>query len=164
VSYVDALVISAACPRPIRFVMDHRIYNIPLLNFIFRTGKAIPIASSKEDPAVLEQAYDAIADALKAGDLVCIFPEGSLTYDGEIAEFRAGVKKIVDRTAVPVIPLALQGLWGSFFSRHADSGWTRLKRGICARIAVKVGAAVSTEEATPDHLRAQVASLRGSAK
>jgi hypothetical protein len=164
VSYVDALVISAACPRPIRFVTDHRIYNIPLLNFIFRTGKAIPIAPSKEDLAVLEQAYDTVADALKAGDLVCIFPEGGLTYDGEIAEFRAGVKKIVERTPVPVIPLALQGLWGSFFSRHADSGWQRLKRGIFAGIAVKAGAAVPAAEATPDVLRAQVAALRGSCK
>jgi hypothetical protein len=161
VSYVDALVISAACRRPIRFVMDHRIFRIPLLNFIFRTGKAIPIASAKENPEVLERAYDAISAALRDGDLVCIFPEGSLTTDGEIAEFKSGIKKIVDRTPVPVVPLALQGLWGSVFTRDSKPALRRLRRGLFARIVIKAGKLVQPAEATPDLLRAQVMELRG---
>ena len=77
VSFVDALIIAAGCRRPIRFVMDHNIFRIPLLNFIFRTSKTIPIAPAKENPQLLEKAYDEIAAALQNGDLVGIFPEGA---------------------------------------------------------------------------------------
>ena len=77
--------------RPIRWVMDHRIFSVPLLSFFFRTARAIPIAPAREDPETLERAYDAIAQALERGELVGIFPEGRLTRDGEIAEFRGGV-------------------------------------------------------------------------
>jgi len=164
VSYVDALVIAAACRRPIRFVMDYRIFKIPLLNFIFRTGKAIPIAGAKEDPVVLAQAYDSIANALGSGDLVCIFPEGCLTVNGDIAAFRPGMCNIIERTPVRVIPLALQGLWGSFFTRHKEPGWRRLKRGIFANIGLKVGASLPAGQVTPDLLRDQIATLRGARK
>ena len=78
VSFVDALIITAACRRPIRFVMDHNIFRNPVLNFIFRTGKAIPIASAKEDPQLLEKAYDEIAGALEHGDLVAFFRKAEL--------------------------------------------------------------------------------------
>jgi hypothetical protein len=161
VSYVDALVISAACRRPIRFVMDHRIFRIPLLSFIFRTSKAIPIAPAKEDPQVLERAYDVIDAALKNGDLVCIFPEGNLTSDGEIAEFKSGVKKIVDRTPVPVVPLALQGLWGSVFTRDSKPALRRIKHGLFAKIEVRAGDSVQPADVTPDLLRDHVMALRG---
>ena len=110
VSYVDALVIGAASPRPIRFVMDHKIFKTPLMGWIFRTAKAIPIAPAKEDPWLMEKAYIDIAQALHEGDLVCIFPEGKLTATGELNEFRGGIAKIVERSKVPVIPMALRGL------------------------------------------------------
>lgn len=162
VSLVDALVIAAASPRPIRFVMDHRIFKMPLLNFIFRTGKAIPIASSKEDPRILAQAYDAIAVALADGDLVCVFPEGGLTADGGVSEFKSGIRRIVERTPVSVVPLALQGLWGSFFSRKDGAAMRRWPRGFFSRIGLRVGAVVAASEAHPDALREQVIALRGS--
>ena len=106
-SLADALIITAACRRPIRFVMYYAIFNVPVLRFIFRSMKAIPIAGAKEAPDVLEQAYEDIAAALADGQLVCIFPEGQLTYDGEIGPFRPGVRRILDRTPVPVVPMAL---------------------------------------------------------
>src|SRR4029453_2617716 len=118
VSFVGALVFAAASRRRIRFVMDHSIFKIPVLNFVFRTSHAIPIASRKEDPARLEQAYDAVAKALEEGELVCIFPEGQITKTGDLNPFRQGVERIVHRTPVPVVPMALRGLWGSFFSRE----------------------------------------------
>jgi len=164
VSYVDALVISAACPRPIRFVMDHQIFSIPVLSFIFRTGRAIPIAPAREDPDALERAYDTIAKALEEGDLVGIFPEGKITYDGTLNPFKPGVKKIVDRTPVPVVPLALQGLWGSFFSRDGGAAmtkWTRLSRSFFYRIGLAVGRPVPAQEVTPEDLHATVLQLRG---
>ena len=163
VSWVDALVVAAASPRPIRFVMDHRIFNIPVLNFIFRTGKAIPIASQKENPQILEQAYDRIAAALAVGDLVCIFPEGGLTLDGEMGEFKSGIQRIVDRTSVPVVPMALQGLWGSFFSRRQGGGM-RWPRGLFTKIGIRVGAMVPAHEVQPARLQQQVLALRGNWK
>jgi len=109
-SLADALVIAASCRRPIRFLMYYTIFNIPGLNFIFRSMKAIPVAPAKLDPRLLEKAYDEVAKALDDGQLVCIFPEGQLTSDGEIAEFRSGVSHILERTSVQVIPMALSGL------------------------------------------------------
>ncbi|HXF67347.1 MAG TPA: MFS transporter [Burkholderiales bacterium] len=162
VSYVDALVIAAACRRPVRFVMDHRIFGIPVLNFVFRTGRAIPIAPAKEDPELLERAFDEIARALENGDLVCIFPEGRITDTGELYPFRPGIARILARTPVPVVPLALRGLWGSFFSRMGGAAMTRpFRRGILSRIGLVAGEPLAPELATPEQLQARVAALRG---
>jgi 1-acyl-sn-glycerol-3-phosphate acyltransferase len=162
VSYVDAIVIMAASPRPIRFVMDHRIFKTPLLGFIFRTAKAIPIAPAKEDPWLMEKAFVDIAQALHEGELVCIFPEGKLTRDGEMGEFRGGVAKIVERSKVPVIPMALRGLWGSVFSRDPANVFERsLTRGLRSRLALAVGRPVPPQEVTPEGLYEQVLALRG---
>ena len=162
VSFVDALVIAAGCRRPIRFVMDHRIFRIPLLNFVFRTSRTIPIAPSREDPALLEKAYEEIALALEAGDLVAIFPEGRITDTGEMYPFRNGIRRILDRTPVRVVPLALRGLWGSFFSRRdgpAMSRPTRMRP--LSRIELVGGPPVEPAAATPEALQALVAGLRG---
>ncbi len=162
VSYVDAIVIMAASPRPIRFVMDHRIFKIPLLSWIFKTAKAIPIASAKEDPWLMEKSFVDIAQALHDGELVCIFPEGKLTASGELNEFRSGIQKIIDRTPVPVIPMALCGLWGSMWTRSAGNPFGRsFKRGPLSRLALVVGQPVAPMQATPELLQQQVASLRG---
>ena len=162
VSFVDALVIMAACKRPIRFVMDHHIFRWPLLNFVFRTSKAIPIASAKEDPAMMEKAFDEVARALDAGDLVGIFPEGKITADGSINPFRPGITRILARNPVPVVPMALRGLWGSFFSRKDGAAMTRpFRRGVLSKIELVVGVAVPAAEALPERLQADVAALRG---
>ncbi len=162
VSYVDALIIAAACRRPIRFVMDYNIFRIPVLNFVFRTGGAIPIASSREDPALLERAYDEIARGLEQGDLVGVFPEGRLTDNGEMYPFRPGIQRIVDRTPVPVVPLALRGLWGSFFSRKGGSAMTRpFRRGVLSKIALVVAPPVAPQQVTPEGLQQTVLALRG---
>lgn len=162
VSYVDALVIGAASPRPIRFVMDHRIFKTPLLGWLFRSAKAIPIASAKEDPWIMEKAYVDIAQALHEGDLVCIFPEGRLTSTGELNEFRGGVAKIVERSKVPVIPMALRGLWGSLLTRDKANLFERsLARGWRSRLALAVGLPVPPQQATPEFLQQQVLALRG---
>jgi len=162
VSFVDALVIAAACRRPIRFVMDHNIFRIPVLNFVFRTSRTIPIASAREDPVLLERAYDEIARALEAGDLVGIFPEGRITDTGELYTFRAGIKRIIDRTPVPVIPMALRGLWGSFFSRKDGPAMSRpFRRAPFLPISLVAAAPVAPLDVTPEGLQAQVQALRG---
>ena len=165
VSFVDAVVIMGASPRPIRFVMDHNIFRTPVLSFIFRTGKAIPIAGRKEDPELMERAFDEAAQALREGDLVGIFPEGKITDTGELLPFRSGVTRILERTPVPVVPMALRGLWGSFFSRKDGAAMTKpFRRGVFSRIELVVGGAVSSEQATPEALQAEVLRLRGSSK
>jgi 1-acyl-sn-glycerol-3-phosphate acyltransferase len=162
VSYVDALVIAAACRRPIRFVMDHRIFGTPVLSFVFRTARAIPIASAKENPELMERAFAEVDRALKTGDLVAIFPEGRITDTGELYPFRPGVKRILEAAPVPVVPMALSGLWGSFFSRMGGRAMTRLRRFVPFRgIRLAVGEAVAAALATPESLRERVLALRG---
>jgi hypothetical protein len=162
VSFVDALVILAASPRPIRFVMDHRIFAIPVLSFVFRTAKAIPIAPAKEDPALLERAYDEVAAALAQGELVGIFPEGRITEDGEIGLFRTGVSRIVERTPVPVVAMALKGLYGSYFSRRGGAAMTRpFRRGMFSRIALEVAPPLAPAQATPEALKERIQAMRG---
>jgi 1-acyl-sn-glycerol-3-phosphate acyltransferase len=162
VSFVDALVILAASPRPIRFVMDHQVFKTPIISFIFKTAKAIPIAPAKEDEALLNAAYDKVAEALEAGDLVGIFPEGRITDNGEIHPFRGGIKRIIDRTPVPVVPMALRGLWGSFFSRKGGPAMTKpFRRGMLSKIGLAVAVPVPAAAVTPDAMQAAVGALRG---
>lgn len=162
VSFVDALLLMANLRRPVRFVIYYKIFNIPLLRFMFRTAGAIPIAGQKEDPLLLQQAYDAIDAALAAGEVVCLFPEGALTRDGEIAPFRSGVEKILARRAVPVVPMALRGLWGSVWSRR-DSMLhrARLPRRFRARVELVVDAPLAPPQVSAAALEARVRALRG---
>jgi len=164
VSYVDAIVIAACVRRPIRFVMDHRIFRAPLLSFIFRAMRTIPIASARESAALKQRAFAEVAAALAAGEIVGIFPEGRLTRTGDINPFRPGVRQIVEATAVPVVPMALRGLWGSFFSRSRQGGAMRRMRGLFSTVALVAAAPIPAEDATTDVLFGQVSALRGEAR
>jgi hypothetical protein len=161
VSYVDAVVIAGCVRRPIRFVMDHQIFRVPVLSFIFRTMRTIPIAPAKEDAALKERAFADVAKALSEGEIVGIFPEGRLTSTGEVGDFRPGLERIVRETPVPVVPLALSGLWGSFFSRSSDGKAMRRLRGIFSRIALRAAPAVPPEQVSLSALHATVLALRG---
>ncbi|HSG21756.1 MAG TPA: MFS transporter [Azonexus sp.] len=162
VSFADAVIIMGASPRPIRFVMDYRIFRIPVLSFIFRHCGAIPIASAKEDPVMMEKAFAAVSTALNNGELVGIFPEGGITPDGELQPFRPGISRILAANPVPVVPMALSGLWGSFFSRIDGKAMkTPFRRGMFSRISLRTGAALAPEAATLERLHAIVLALRG---
>jgi 1-acyl-sn-glycerol-3-phosphate acyltransferase len=164
VSYVDVLVIAAYVHRPIRFVMDHRIFRVPILSFIFRAMRTIPIASARDAPALKDRAFADVAAALAAGEIVCIFPEGRFTHTGELNRFRAGVRQIVETTPVPVVPMALRRLWGSFFSRSRQGRAARSTIGPFKRITLVAAAPVRAEDATTDALFGQVLALRGEAR
>jgi 1-acyl-sn-glycerol-3-phosphate acyltransferase len=157
VSFVDALLIGGAVRRPVRFVMYYKIYNLPVLNFIFRTAGTVPIAGRNEDPEVFERAFARIAQYLAEGEVVCIFPEGKLTTSGDIDEFKAGVERILAANPVPVIPLALQGLWGSFFSRAPHKG---LFKRFWSRVNIVAGTALPADTGRLA-LQEQVSLLRG---
>jgi 1-acyl-sn-glycerol-3-phosphate acyltransferase len=162
VSYMDPVLISAAVPRPIRFVMYYRIFNVPGMNWVFRAYRAIPIAGSKEDPAVMDAAFQAVQEALAAGELVCIFPEGALTRDGEIAPFRGGVERILAVNPVPVVPMAITGLWDSMWSkRDSRLGRLRVPRRLFAKVSVIADPPVDGTTATAASLEARVRELRG---
>ena len=161
VSYMDALVVIGCCRRPIRFVMDHQIFKIPLLNFVFRTAGAVPIAPARENPEILERAYDRVARYLEEGEVVGIFPEGRLTADGEVGPFKSGIEQIIQRTPAPVVPMALRGLWGSFFSRRYGKAMSNFPRRFWSRIELAVGEPVPAEQATSALLRERVTLLRG---
>jgi 1-acyl-sn-glycerol-3-phosphate acyltransferase len=135
VSYMDALILAASIPRPVRFVMYYKIFNIPVMSWIFRTAKAIPIAGAKEDPALMQRAFDEIDAALAEGELVGIFPEGGLSRDGAIAPFKSGVERILERRTVPVVPMALRNMWTSMWSRRDDRlGRMRVPRRLRATV------------------------------
>ena len=145
--------------------MDHMIFRIPVLNFIFRTGKTIPIAPARENPALLDKAYEDIAAALAEGDVVCIFPEGRITDTGELYPFRNGILRIIERTPVPVVPLALRGLWGSFFSRIEGRAMSNPSRLIPFRkIGLAAGRAFAPADVTPQRLQDAVSALRGESR
>ncbi len=166
VTFVDALIVAALCDRPVRFVIDADRARQPVVQWFVRLAGAIPIAPRKEEPATLDAAFRLIGDALRAGDLVCIFPEGSLTDDGEIHDFRPGIERIVRETPVPVVPLALRGLWGSLFSQaHGGpfKGPLLGPAGIWRReVEAVAGAALPPGDVTAERLEAIVRSLRGS--
>ncbi|WP_293387296.1 MFS transporter [Nevskia sp.] len=162
VSFVDALIVGGSVRRPLRFVMDHRIFRIPGMNFLFRTARAIPIAPAKEDPAMLERAYAEIDQALKNGEIIGLFPEGRLTPDGSIQPFKSGIEKILAANPVPVVPLAVRGLWGSMWSRiDSQLRRARLPRRFRAEIELLAAAPIAPEQATATTLEEKVRAMRG---
>jgi 1-acyl-sn-glycerol-3-phosphate acyltransferase len=164
VSYMDALLIGGAVPRPVRFVMYYRIFRIPVLSWLFRTAGAIPIAGAKEDPALLQRAFEQIDATLAAGGLVGIFPEGGLTADGEIGTFRAGVDRVLAQRPVPVVPMALRGMWSSMWSRRdSRAGRMRLPRRFRAAVELVAAPPLAPQQATAMALEEQVRALRGDA-
>jgi 1-acyl-sn-glycerol-3-phosphate acyltransferase len=158
VSFMDAVLIMAASPRPIRFIMDHRIFATPVLGSVFRLAKAIPIAPRSEDPHTYEAAFATARQVLDEGDLLGIFPEGSITRDGELQPFKGGVLKILQANPVPVVPIGLSNLWGSFFSR-IEQGRAMVKpfrRGSFSRVTLRAGPPIAPQDATLETMRAWV--------
>mgnify|MGYP006197461547 FL=1 len=170
VSFVDAVLLMAASPRPIRFIMDHRIFATPVLGWLFRLAKAIPVAPQKEDPEAYARAFEAAAAVLREGDLLAIFPEGGITRDGSLQPFKGGVLKVLEQAradglTVPVVPMGLSHLWGSFFSRIELRGGEPtamvrpFRRGVWSPVELQVGPALAPQGLTTDSLRERVAGL-----
>jgi 1-acyl-sn-glycerol-3-phosphate acyltransferase len=166
VSFVDAVLLMAASPRPIYFVMDHRIFKQPLIGYLFKLGKAIPISTRSEDPAAYEAAFESAAKVLRDGDLLAIFPEGGITKDGTLQPFKRGIMKILenakrDGVNAPVIPMALTNLWGSFFSRVEENGAMvrPFRRGFFSRVGLNVGVPLQPQQVQPEILHARVTAL-----
>ena len=158
VSYVDGMIIQTGCKRPIRFVIDDYIYRQPGVHYFMSHNRAIPILPTRDS---VSHALDEISEGLKAGDLICIFPEGQLTYTGSLGRFKPGIEYIIRRDMVPVYPVALKGLWGSIFSRKYlkahfrffPRSWRREVTAIC-------GPAIAPETVNVNHLQETVLRLK----
>ncbi|MBX2836523.1 MAG: MFS transporter [Gammaproteobacteria bacterium] len=161
VSFVDALVVGGTIRRPVRFVMYHKIYNLPILNFVFKTAKAIPIAGAKEDKTMYDSAFEEMRRAVDEGDLLCIFPEGQITHDGEMNDFRPGIERLIADRPAPVVPIALRGLWGSLFSRSGGRALLKMPRRLFARIDIVAGDPIPATDVTAAKLQKTVLELRG---
>jgi len=163
VSYADPVVIFGASKRPIRFIMAKEIRNKAPFNLVFQASRTLAICSPLEDRKTYEETIREAANSLRNGELVMIFPEGRLSPDGEIGTFRRGVEKLLENAPVPVYPMAIRGIWGSFFS-HGNgpalrSGFhLRLRR---RAIQLKVGMAIPPEEVNALILQGHVETLRG---
>ncbi|KHT61641.1 acyl-phosphate glycerol 3-phosphate acyltransferase [Photobacterium gaetbulicola] len=159
VSYMDALLLAGACPRPIRFLMDRDIYNLPMIRSFCRACKVIPIDAT--DRKSVMKAFVGVNKRLGRGEVVCVFPEGQLTYDGELGPFMRGIDLIIKRSPVPVVPVAIQGLWGSFFSREGGRALLKIPKRFWSKVTIVAGEPVSPEETNSTLLREEVLSLRG---
>jgi 1-acyl-sn-glycerol-3-phosphate acyltransferase len=164
VTFVDWLILSAVTQRPIRFVMHYEFLKLPLTGRIFRDAKVIPIAGAKENAEVLDAAFDRIAEALRDGELVCIFPEGRLTRDGKLSPFRRGIERIIAATPVPVVPLALDGLWGSWFSRYGKGPLRRRFGHLWQPVSLDVGEIISPASVSVEAVERSVTALLAAAR
>lgn len=160
VSYMDALLLSAVCPRLIRFVMEEDYAKLPPLRRFLKRAGVIPISSTNRRS--IRNAFNEVEQALHEGHIVCIFPEGKLTSDGEVAEFMRGMELIIRRSPVPVIPMALKGLWGSYFSRYKGRACKGLPTRFWTKLEIEAGEPISPADASCETLRQAVADLRGS--
>ena len=168
VSFIDAIVVLGESPRPIRFVMDLAMFRAPVLGWLFKAVGAIGIVSAKKDQRVFDKANQLIDGALAAGELVCIFPEGRITDTGELYPFKQGAVRIAERTHAPVIPMALRGLWGSWFSRESGKAFASLprplKEGASSHLELVIGAPIPVPLVTVERIRSDVAMLRGATR
>jgi hypothetical protein len=161
VSFMDPILLGGSIRRPLRFVMYYKIFQIPLLRFLFKQAKAIPIASAVENEQLMNDAFDKVDEELAAGNIVCIFPEGAITRDGDVQRFRPGLDRIIARRPVPVIPVALGRLWGSWFSRQKSGGIRKIPGRLFAKVPVTIGQPVAAAEYSIEKMELLVRTMRG---
>jgi acyl-[acyl-carrier-protein]-phospholipid O-acyltransferase/long-chain-fatty-acid--[acyl-carrier-protein] ligase len=148
VSYIDALFVSAACPRPVRFLVYESFFRKALVGRILRYFGAIPVTSTRA-----KQALKVAAESLKAGEVVCIFPEGQLSRTGMVNEIRKGFELIARLGNAPVVPMVLDRIWGSVFSFEGGKFFFKWPRRVPFPVNVFVGPPVAPEKASPDWAR-----------
>jgi acyl-[acyl-carrier-protein]-phospholipid O-acyltransferase/long-chain-fatty-acid--[acyl-carrier-protein] ligase len=137
VTYADGFLIGYGIDRPVRFLVWTPFFRIPGINWALRILKAIPVGFGGRSETV--EAIRRSRDELKDGQIVCIFPEGSMTRTGELHPFKRGMEKIVEGLEVPIIPIRLDGLWGSFFSFKGGSAFCKWPRRLSHPVTISFG-------------------------
>ena len=164
VSFFDPPILYAHLPRPAKFLMWYGFYELPIIGRCFSWVKAIPIGTRKKRPDLVEQAFDEIAAELESGGLVVVFPEGGITRDGDMNKFQPGIDQIIKRTPVPVIPVAIRGMWGTWSSRHLGNAFRGIPKSLFKKITLAAGEPVAPEQANRLSMLEKVEALRGSEK
>lgn len=159
VTYADAVILGGLLPRRVRFVVSHHLYDAWPLHWFFKAAGAIPIAPRHEDPARLAAALEEIDRLLADGEVVGIFPEGKLTRDGELCDFKPGVEAILARRPVPVVPVVIRGLWGSYFSYAGGYPMKKWPRRFWSRIEVIGGSVLEPAQVSAAGLRERLGEL-----
>lgn len=159
VTYVDWLILAAGVKRPLRFVMDHSFYKGWFLRTLLNQAKVIPIASAKENPETLQRAFERMKKELEAGEVICIFPEGKLTYDGLMNPFKPGIERMIKDTPVPVVPMALRNVWGSYFSRKGGGAIKKIPKRFWSAISLEIGSPIAPQDVTAAGLQIKVQEL-----
>lgn len=160
ISYMDGLILNYATPRKMRFIIDEHIYRTPVVHHFMSIDRAIPILPTKDS---VKKALDKVSEGLQAGDIICIFPEGQMTYTGHMIRFKLGIEWILQRDPVPVVPVALIGLWGSIFSRkYRKEKWKFVPRFFRKKVTAVCGTPIPPEKAKISFLQREVMRLKSS--
>ena len=161
VSFVDWMFISASLRKPVRFIMSYKYLKNPIIKLLLTEAKVIPISNSFDKPDVLLKSFKQIEKELQDNQILCMFPEGKFTTNGKLKNFKTGIEKISKNNQVDVIPVALKGMWGSYWSvKHGDTFFKKPKR-IRAQVEVIYGDRVSYEIITAELLQEKVQALLG---
>lgn len=158
ISYVDAFILGAACNRKTRFVMWDVLYNVKAMQWFFRIVGTVPISTTRAKDAIL-----AVATALKAGEVVCLFPEGQITRHGMINDLRKGFELMARKADVPVLPVYMDGLYGSIFSFEGGKFFKKWPRGLRYPVSVHFGTPIPARQGTADAVRNQMYELANEA-
>ncbi len=164
VSFVDWLLLTAAAARPVRFLISKEFYESPWVGPFVRVARVIPIPSGLHPHEVI-QALRGCSDAIRNGDVVCVFAEGGITRTGALQPFQRGFEKIMRGVDAPIVPVALNGVWGSIFSFAGGKCFWKWPRRLRRSVTVNFGHPLPPT-ATADEVRAAVIKLlpRGDAK
>lgn len=145
VSYVDAILLALSSPRRIRFLSLDSLQGVPVIGSLLRLADVIPVSPERSKDAVR-----LAVDHARRGEIVGIFPEGHLTRDGNMHEFQRGYELIARRAGVPVVPVCLDGLWGSIFSFQGGRFFKKWPRRLPYRVSIQVGSASNAREMNPE--------------
>ncbi|HLY91655.1 MAG TPA: acyl-[ACP]--phospholipid O-acyltransferase [Candidatus Angelobacter sp.] len=137
-SFVDVLLLMASTDRPVRFLMIQSMYAMPLLKPFARMMRAIPI-SSELRPRDMIRSLRTASDAIRDGEVVCIFAEGQITRTGQMLPFRRGMERIIKGIDAPIVPVNLHGVWGSIFSYERNRFLWKVPRRIPYPVTVSFG-------------------------
>ncbi|MDX2227294.1 MAG: MFS transporter [Verrucomicrobiae bacterium] len=154
-SYIDTIILQLACPRTVRFVISREIFLNPFLNWFYRLMRAIPVDSTRAKEGIREAVRH-----LQEGEVLCLFPEGTITRDGNLLPFQPGYETIARHAGCAVQPVLIHGLWGSIYSWKGGRYFFKKPEGWWRRVEVVFGRPLEAPEAGPEEMKQAFQVLR----